>query len=180
VTNGRQPLSSFPRGSARGGVPDDELRVAWTRWLGILRTRGWDPTPVLRPGAAPSSIAAAEQTVGYALPDPVRALYAITDGQESPADTGGPVLFPARTFCRLDHAVELWRGRDQDDRWPLGEGTDGGLLLLDEAGRVLGSDSRELAAGIVDYLALLSVAELDGPPRTEAVGAVLWDAPALR
>ncbi|GLZ53045.1 hypothetical protein [Actinomycetospora sp. NBRC 106378] len=181
MTDGRQPLSSRPRGSARprSAVGDDELRVAWTRWLGVLRVRGWDPVPVLRPGAAPSAIAAAEQTVGRALPDPVRALYASTDGQADPAEVGGPVLFPARRFCSLDAAVELWRAREGEDRWPLAAGAAGGLLLLDEQGRVVGSGSGVLADGIVDYLGLLSVAELEGPG-SDRDGAVVWDAPGLR
>lgn len=179
MTAGRQPLSRRPRGSARGGVPDDELRTAWARWLGVLRTHGWDPSPVLRPGAAPTAIAVAEQAVGRALPGPVRALYAITDGQAGPSEAGGPVLFPAREFCSLDHAVATWRARERDDGWPLAEGADGALVLIAEDGRVVGADATVLADGLVDYLARLSVAELEDPA-PDTGPAVVWDAPALR
>lgn len=179
MTDGRQPLSSRPRGTARGDLPDVDLRTAWTRWLGVLRARGWDPSPVLRPGAAPTAIAAAEQSLGHALPDAVRALYAITDGQSDPDEVGGPVLFPARVFCPLSRAVELRREGGPDDGWPLAEGADGALVLIDADGRVTGA-ARELADGLVDYLARLSVADLEAPAATAAGGAVVWDAPALR
>ncbi|MCD2188645.1 hypothetical protein [Actinomycetospora soli] len=177
MTDGRQPLSDRPRGTARGGVPDDEVRAAWSRWLGTLRTRGRDPSPVLRPGAAPSAIAAAEQAVGFALPDPVRAVYALTDGQADPAQVGGPTLFPARVFCPLRRAGELAGEREMVGRWPLGEGDDG-LLLVGADGRVLGADDREIAADLVDYLGLLSVADLQDVG--SAAGTTGWDVPDLR
>lgn len=174
MTDGRQPLSDRPRGTARGGVPDDAVRAAWSRWLGTLRARGRDPSPVLRPGAAPSAIAAAEQAVGFALPDPARAVYAITDGQADPVDAGGPMLFPARVFCSLRRAAELVAERDLVDRWPLGEGPDA-LLLLAADGRVLAADDRELAPDLVDYLGRLSVAPLE-----DGASAAEWDVPDLR
>ncbi|WP_433801338.1 hypothetical protein [Actinomycetospora sp. CA-084318] len=174
MTDGRQPLSSRPRGSARGGVPDDEVRAAWSRWLGTLRAHGRDPSPVLRPGAAPSAIAAAEQAVGFALSDPARAVYAITDGQADPAEVGGPMLFPARAFCPLRRAGEIVAEAGFAGRWPLGEGSDG-FLFLDPDGRVRSAEDRELAPDLVDYLGRLSVAELE-----DGASAVEWDAPGLR
>ncbi|MEJ2871843.1 hypothetical protein WCD74_29075 [Actinomycetospora sp. OC33-EN08] len=173
MTNGRQPLSSRPRGTARGGVTDDELRAAWARWLGALRNRGCDPAPVLRPGAAPSTLAVAEQAVG-ALPEPVRALYALNDGQE---DAAGPLVFPAHAFCSLDRGTRAARG-DDPGLWPLAEDAVGHHLLVErETGRVVvasGSGYRELAPDLVAYLGLLADTELDLPD------AGSWDAPGLR
>ncbi|MDL5154342.1 hypothetical protein [Actinomycetospora termitidis] len=170
MTNGRQPLSDRPRGSARGGVPDDELRAAWARWLGVLRNRGRDPVPVLRPGAAPSALAVAEQTVGFALPDPVRALYAVNDGQEGP---GGPAIFPAHEFCSLVHGARV-AGEHGPEHWPLAEDAAGHHLLVDcTSGRVVTAD-RELAPGLLAYLGLLAEADLD------LADDGSWDAPALR
>lgn len=182
MTNGRQPLSSRPRGTARGGVPDDELRTAWSGWLGALRARGIDPSPVLRPGAAPSSLAAAEQEIGHALPEDVRALYALGDGQESPDEVGGPLLFPAHAFCSLARALAAWRGGPAEGGWPLAEDDHGHHLVVDGTGdgRIVaagpGDDDRVLAPDLVAYLGLLAHADLDVPDAGDAA----WDAPGLR
>ena len=177
MTNGRQPLFSTPRGSARGGVPDDELRVAWSGWLGALRTHGTDPSPVLRPGAAPTMLAAAEQEIGYALPEDVRALYALCDGQEDPDEVGGPLLFPAHAFCSLTRGLAAWRAADGAG-WPLAEDDRGHTLRIAD-GRVVADDDeqpRELAPDLVAYLGLLARADLEVPD----AGDRTWDAPQLR
>jgi len=180
MTNGRQPLFSTPRGSARGGVPDDELRVAWSGWLGALRTHGTDPSPVLRPGAAPTMLAAAEQEIGYRLPEDVRALYALCDGQEDPDEVGGPLLFPAHAFCSLARALAAWREGPAEAGWPLAEDEHGHHLVVDGTGEgrivAVGSGDgadRVLASGLVAYLGLLAHADLD-------VHDATWDAPGLR
>lgn len=184
MTNGRQPLSSRPRGTARGGVPDDELRTAWSGWLGALRARGLDPSPVLRPGAAPSSLAAAEQEIGYALPEDVRALYALGDGQENPDEVGGPLLFPAHAFCSLTRALAAWRDH-AGAGWPLAEDGAGHLLRVEPesaGGRVVAADDdgpRVLAPDLVSYLGLLARADLE-VPGGRAPDDATWDAPTLR
>lgn len=181
MTDGRQPLSSRPRGTARGGIPDDDLRTAWSGWLGALRARGLDPSPVLRAGAAPSSLAAAEQEIGYSLPDDVRALYALGDGQESPDEVGGPLLFPAHSFCSLARGLEAWRRGPAGAGWPLAEDGRGHVLRVDPdtADRVVSDDDggpRVLAPDLVAYLGLLARADLEVPDTDDAA----WDAPALR
>ncbi|MFC5065297.1 SMI1/KNR4 family protein [Actinomycetospora atypica] len=185
MTDGRQPLFSTPRGSARGGVPDDELRTAWSGWLGSLRAHGLDPSPVLRPGAAPTMLAAAEQEIGTALPEDVRALYALCDGQEDPDEVGGPVLFPAHAFCSLARGLDAWRAGAPGAGWPLA-GDDRGHLLRIElgspGGRVLADGDerpRELAPDLVTYLGLLAHARLELPD-ARASGDAAWDAPTLR
>ena len=166
-----------------GRRPDDELRTAWSGWLGALRVHGLDPAPVLRPGAAPTTVAVAEQEVGAALPEDVRALYALGDGQEDPDEVGGPLLFPAHAFCSLARGLAAWRAGAPEAGWPLAEDDRGHLLRIElgsTGGRVVadgGEDGpRVLAPDLVAYLGLLARADLEVPD----AGDRTWDAPQLR
>jgi cell wall assembly regulator SMI1 len=129
---------------------------------------------VLRPGASGSAIAAAERACDLVLPGAVRALLSLADGQESPFDVAGPVLFPAHEFLSLERAVRAWegwrdvraaygaemdepitvRGHDPVARvyshpgwWPLAEDGGGNNLMVDTAPEPGGSVGQIVVAG---------------------------------
>jgi cell wall assembly regulator SMI1 len=154
--------------------PEEDLRAAWTAWLAALRAHRMPPDGVLRPGAPPPAISAAERACGMALPPEVRVLYEAADGQESPFTTPGPLLFPAHEFLSLERAVRAWEGwRDVRDAygaemdepiivrggdpvarvyshpgwWPLAEDGGGNHLVVDTAPEPGGRVGQIVVAG---------------------------------
>lgn len=57
---------------------------AFLAWLAYLTTLGIDARATLNPPATEAQIAAAEARIGYRLPDDLRALYRIGNGQQDP------------------------------------------------------------------------------------------------
>ncbi|MCE0539598.1 SMI1/KNR4 family protein [Kineosporia rhizophila] len=61
--------------------PTAEVQNAWTLLLEALARAGYTVDELLRPGAAPTDIAAVQQAIGRALPTDLAGLYQLSDGQ---------------------------------------------------------------------------------------------------
>jgi cell wall assembly regulator SMI1 len=81
------------------------MQATWTRIEDWLKRNAPETLRALRPGAARTAIAKAEKALGVTLPDDVRELYRIHDGQ-SP-DTSG--LFDDWEFLSLARVIKEWR-----------------------------------------------------------------------
>jgi len=60
------------------------IEIAFTAWLAFLSGVSVDTSLVLNPPATDSEIDLLEKTIGFDIPDDLRALYKITNGQQSP------------------------------------------------------------------------------------------------
>ena len=95
------------------------FEAALLAWLAYISSLGVDLRAQFNPPATEAQIAAAEERIGYRLPDDLRALYRIADGQQemdvyAERHAGSPVaaLFGQYVFVSLDEAVRdygVWR-----------------------------------------------------------------------
>jgi cell wall assembly regulator SMI1 len=84
------------------------LAAAWTAWLDRLAAAGHDPRPGLRPPATDAAVGAALAVAPVPLPDDVRVLYRLADGQDD--DPALPNLFPGHRFLPVHEAARAWTG----------------------------------------------------------------------
>ncbi len=97
------------------------LETALAAWLAFLAELGVDLNPYLLPPATDAQIVTVEQEIGYRLPEDLRELYQIANGQMDQFDkeigptgceSGAPrwaPLFGNYEFLPLQQAVEMWR-----------------------------------------------------------------------
>ena len=94
----------------------DTFNTALAAWLAFLSSLDSDLPNRLNPPATEAQLAAVETEIGYVLPDDVRALYLLADGQRDSLDTSdlptgkrtGP-LFGRYQFNSLEETLEIWR-----------------------------------------------------------------------
>lgn len=101
------------------------LETALAAWLAFLAQLGIDMSPYLLPPATETQIVAVEQEIGYRLPEDLRELYQIANGQADQSDMQfqqtetksdslpWAPLFGNYEFLSLEQAVELWRVQNE-------------------------------------------------------------------
>lgn len=94
----------------------DTLTLAFTAWLGFLTTLSVDTETVLNPGASDEQIQMLEEGIGMALPDELKQLYRLTNGQQAllrrePLEPGRYTapLFGNWTFLSTEDALREYR-----------------------------------------------------------------------
>ncbi|GAA1396434.1 hypothetical protein GCM10009613_47650 [Pseudonocardia kongjuensis] len=74
---------------------DGDVRDAWLTWLGTLDRAGYPGSAMAAPPAGPGAVDAAEREFGRPFPPGLRALYALSDGQQPDA---GPLPVTTTIF----------------------------------------------------------------------------------
>ena len=113
------------------------LETAFTAWLAFLSSLSVDGGVVLNPAASVAEIEALEIAIGYELPEELKALYRITNGQQSPYHVDPKEgqyavnLFGHYDFLTIDQALSSYEfqleireeyGAEMDDYITVREG----------------------------------------------------------
>jgi cell wall assembly regulator SMI1 len=121
-----------------------EVARAWTKWLDVLEAHGFAARAMTRQGASTEDLDRVIQVSGIALPDDMRALYRLSNGQHEPwprrqIDSGVTTdLFPMYTFLSTEQAATEWQGWKAifDQEGPSGMADHAEFVIVPEPERV--------------------------------------------